>query len=577
MTAGLAERVLERLCRFKFAEGARLRDVVADYLAAVAQASGIEIWSQIVPLSAGDAPTFTLVGDYRDGRPRHPAAPVLCALAEVEGRAAGRNLAHVAVREFPLNDLGLTPRLIVVYDSAEGISAHERGLLEDGLVRLVADHLAQRYRSEQDAVIAQSTASKDLTSFYHRCITNVVIPNYHFQAASFFYFENKTESLILGGTTGIRRQSDFNLKRSDIRYFSDGKSFTARCFRDGLVVIEDERAGSLTVNTYGEDVETVRSRLYLPLKAKTRLGADTDVVGVLRGVNVNGDSGHHPLTVLELARLEFLADTIGALTRRYVRTLSILHDQERATHGYSTDLLTIKLAASTISKCLSRIDAEGKSVIEANAIREIGFRTHDILAIQDNMAQQLITVGRQSNAELRPLAADRDLCVQPYTTIFLRLLAAKKGMSQCYNRQELRVLSGGSNRFDESFKEIPPLNITIGALYLAVRNITENAIKYTPKVDVPTLDITWALAGDQVEFSFRDYGIGIPPADVRYLTREGFRGLSAQHLQLRGNGLGLAVTRSVLREAGGELQYAAPNDDMPGSIFKISVPATKGG
>lgn len=575
----LTARVLSLIANYRFVPHDRLRGTLSQFLRDAVNVSDLDIWSQIVPTSSGAESLFTNVARYRNGRLERLAGAWLRNEDTLASENAGRRLARISITGLTVNDYSERPQLIVFYDDHGALSDGEANLIEVGLSKITTDHVSGSYTTDQSEALKLSTASKDLTSFYHRCILSIFKPRYHFAGVSIFYYESKTESLILGATTGIRLQSHLNLKRSDIRYFTDSQSYTSSCFRDRSALIEHAGAGpTLSSNTLGENVVEIRSRIYLPLKAKGDRAGENDVIGVLRGVNINSDSGDHPLTLLELARLEYLCDTISALTRRYIRTLSILHDQERATHGYSTDLLTIKLAASTITKCLAKMPFDSvANPIAANAVREMEFRAHDILAVQDNMAQQLVTVVRHGNAELRPLAGDKDLCAEPYTSIFLRLLSAKKGMSECYNRQELRVLSSRSPRFDDSFKEIPPLRITVGALYLAVRNIAENAIKYTPKADVPTLDITWTLGDSKVHFSFRDFGIGISEVDVPYLTREGFRGRDAQHLQLRGNGLGLAVTKSVLVEAGGDLSFNRPEDDQPGSIFVVSVPVGQGG
>jgi signal transduction histidine kinase len=237
-------------------------------------------------------------------------------------------------------------------------------------------------------------------------------------------------------------------------------------------------------------------------------------------------------------------------------------------------LCAIKYAAENIDKWIGRLDDNSESKFtNEDVLREVSYRTRDIIAVQDNMASQLMTVMHYTgHTRLLGRSPDMSKCDLPYTQIFMRLVAAKKGMSDCYSRSELKITFDGKTRADEKFLRMPALAISVGAMYLAVRNIAENAIKYSRKGAGPRLDVSWVIKDGAIEYAFRDYGIGILEAEQQLIGREGFRGKKAQEMQLRGNGLGLAVCRAAVGLVDGSLTYREPDDDKGGSTFVLRIP-----
>jgi two-component system NtrC family sensor kinase len=71
-----------------------------------------------------------------------------------------------------------------------------------------------------------------------------------------------------------------------------------------------------------------------------------------------------------------------------------------------------------------------------------------------------------------------------------------------------------------------------------------------------------------VRIEFRDNGCGIPPEHLERVFEEHFTTKGAGH----GSGLGLALCRSLIREAGGEISIAsAPG---AGTIVTVRLPVT---
>jgi heavy metal sensor kinase len=106
------------------------------------------------------------------------------------------------------------------------------------------------------------------------------------------------------------------------------------------------------------------------------------------------------------------------------------------------------------------------------------------------------------------------------------------------------------------------------ALVRAMRNLVENAVKYTPAGG--TVELTLRTADGQVVFAVQDTGIGIAPADAERIFEPFVRLDAARARETGGTGLGLAIARSIVLAHGGTLTLE--REPGPGSCFVISLP-----
>lgn len=121
-------------------------------------------------------------------------------------------------------------------------------------------------------------------------------------------------------------------------------------------------------------------------------------------------------------------------------------------------------------------------------------------------------------------------------------------------------------------------------LMQAMRNVINNAIKYTP--DGGTITIAGRRLPGFVEVIISDTGIGISAAD-QPLIFEKFSQLGRVELHSSGKtkfkgggpGLGLPIARGILEAHGGSIWVESPGYDeekFPGSTFHIMIPARRG-
>ncbi|MBL8700383.1 MAG: PAS-domain containing protein [Alphaproteobacteria bacterium] len=97
-------------------------------------------------------------------------------------------------------------------------------------------------------------------------------------------------------------------------------------------------------------------------------------------------------------------------------------------------------------------------------------------------------------------------------------------------------------------------------------NLLANAIKYSGTSR--RIDVSVSRAADAVDISVRDYGIGIPAAEIPKLFTRFFRASTAKGLP--GTGIGLNLARELVALHGGTV--AVDSDVAEGSCFKVTLP-----
>jgi two-component system phosphate regulon sensor histidine kinase PhoR len=100
--------------------------------------------------------------------------------------------------------------------------------------------------------------------------------------------------------------------------------------------------------------------------------------------------------------------------------------------------------------------------------------------------------------------------------------------------------------------DLPPVLADHDRLAQILINLVDNAVKFTPAGGQVTV-AAHRQAGERVEITVRDTGIGIPPADLPRITERFYRVDKARSRELGGTGLGLAIVKHLVLAHGGEL------------------------
>ncbi len=101
-----------------------------------------------------------------------------------------------------------------------------------------------------------------------------------------------------------------------------------------------------------------------------------------------------------------------------------------------------------------------------------------------------------------------------------------------------------------------------------VANLLDNADKYSPADQAIILEI--GADAEQVTVSVRDFGAGLPPADLERIFEKFYRTDSSDSQTAYGYGLGLYICRRLIEAQGGRIW--AENHPAGGAIFSFSLP-----
>ena len=122
--------------------------------------------------------------------------------------------------------------------------------------------------------------------------------------------------------------------------------------------------------------------------------------------------------------------------------------------------------------------------------------------------------------------------------------------------------------------DLPPLRTDHGKLKAVLRNLIDNALKFTPGGSV-TISARAALERERVWLAVQDTGVGIPHSAIPSIFEMFQQVDGAQSASRPGVGLGLYVVRRYTELLGGRVTV----DSMPGagSTFTVDIPLSLGG
>jgi signal transduction histidine kinase len=103
-------------------------------------------------------------------------------------------------------------------------------------------------------------------------------------------------------------------------------------------------------------------------------------------------------------------------------------------------------------------------------------------------------------------------------------------------------------------------------------NLVDNACKYAASAPDRRIEVAAARRGGGVEISVRDHGPGIAAGDVAAAFTPFERGNRPPGDGVPGIGLGLALSRGLARDGGGELAVAPADPAAPGARLVLTLP-----
>jgi len=107
----------------------------------------------------------------------------------------------------------------------------------------------------------------------------------------------------------------------------------------------------------------------------------------------------------------------------------------------------------------------------------------------------------------------------------------------------------------------------------AIRNLLENAVKYSP--ECRTVWVEGRVNHRQVAISVRDRGMGVEPREQREVFKKFVRGAAAKKAGIKGTGIGLSMVKQIADACGGEIRLESVVGE--GSTFTIFFPLAGAG
>ncbi|WP_037573853.1 sensor histidine kinase [Phaeacidiphilus oryzae] len=304
--------------------------------------------------------------------------------------------------------------------------------------------------------------------------------------------------------------------------------------RGGTLAVEDIL---LMARMTRRDGEIRQAELDVPRGSGTRAGAASDQLAVSVRVAPLGSR-------LVLVLVEDLTESrrIEAVRRDFVANVS---------HELKTPVGALSLLSEAV------LDASD----DPEAVRRFAGRMQIESTRLTSLVQEIIDLSRVQND---------DRLIDPEPVAVDELVA--EAMDRCRHQagaKQITIAAGGMSGLF--------LHGNRGQLAAALGNLVENAVNYSPARTRVAIAARKAPAtgkrgaGETVEISVTDQGIGISPADRERIFERFYRVDPARSRATGGTGLGLSIVKHVAASHGGTV--AVWSVEGQGSTFTLRLPA----
>lgn len=137
--------------------------------------------------------------------------------------------------------------------------------------------------------------------------------------------------------------------------------------------------------------------------------------------------------------------------------------------------------------------------------------------------------------------------------------------------QPIAAREGIELRYDAP-PELPDISADEGRMIQVLKNLFENALRYTPKGGKIHLSVISTTEG-QVQFRVADTGTGIEAEDLPYVFERFYRADKARGANSGKMGLGLAICKALVSAQNGEIRAESGGKNC-GTTIIISLPQT---
>lgn len=154
----------------------------------------------------------------------------------------------------------------------------------------------------------------------------------------------------------------------------------------------------------------------------------------------------------------------------------------------------------------------------------------------------------------------------------LETLTANELMERVFSQVTERARLGNlDTTYESSGLEDKILRVSVSTVEQILLNLIDNACKYARPSKDDRVVVRGHIANRHLVVSVRDHGPGVAPEDRRRLFRAFSKSAHEAASSAPGIGLGLALSRRLARDLGGELLFREPGEG-PGACFELRLP-----
>jgi len=211
-------------------------------------------------------------------------------------------------------------------------------------------------------------------------------------------------------------------------------------------------------------------------------------------------------------------------------------------HELRTPLASLKALVETLQESASQDPETSKKFLE-RMDTEI-----------DNLTQMVQELLELSKIESERVPLDK------------RKTSPNELLSKVGERMQLQVQRGKLDLIIDAKQKLPDIMVDVNQMEQVLVNLIHNAIKFTPPGGKITLSAIHQ--NNELVFSIKDTGIGIPPRDIERIFERFYKVDRAR--SAHGTGLGLSIARHLVEAHGGRIWVESIQ--TKGSTFFFSIP-----
>lgn len=256
-----------------------------------------------------------------------------------------------------------------------------------------------------------------------------------------------------------------------------------------------------------------------------------------------------PLTVTSISMiviiyLLFLYTIISTI--QYKKVLKLRDDfVDNMTHEFKTPIATISIA----SEALGDKDILANAKIRENYVKIISIENKRLERMVETILSNA-TLNKRMRSKLNKEVIDINVLAEEVVNMFRVILDKKQGQIICLKAKD------------------PLIQLDKEKMLIAIKNILDNAIKYTK--DKPFIRIEITNQKKKILIKISDNGIGIERKYNARIFDRLFRISTGNVHDVRGYGLGLNYVKEIVRSHGGKIKVESKKNK--GSTFKIYLP-----